>query len=121
MNVQPGRRPGDSPLLTLSAAAAAAIAKTYIASATLGTNDVVAFYQFAKAMHEHSLTWLYMHSILFNHPPLVGYYLQGILSIDCVLGTPPAGAGEGITLDVHRGPNFDRKAAGCTLFILDPR
>ncbi|HEY5074590.1 MAG TPA: glycosyltransferase 87 family protein [Pyrinomonadaceae bacterium] len=50
-----------------------------IALATFGTNDVVAFYEFAKAIEAHGLTWTYEHSILFNHPPLVGYLLRGLI------------------------------------------
>lgn len=60
----------------------ATLAKLYLAATTLGTNDVVAFYQFAKAMQEHGLAWLYSQSILFNHPPLVGYALHVILAVD---------------------------------------
>lgn len=48
----------------------------------MGTNDVVAFYQFAKALEAHGLSWTYEHSILFNHPPLVGHFLQGLGWVD---------------------------------------
>jgi hypothetical protein len=82
MNDHSAQRLRDSPVLIIGAAAVAAVIKIYLAAVTLGTNDVVAFYQFAKAMREHGLTWLYTHSILFNHPPLVGYYLAAILSLD---------------------------------------
>jgi uncharacterized membrane protein len=45
---------------------------------TLGTNDVIAFYEFAKALETHGLIWTYEHSPLFNHPPLVGYFLPAL-------------------------------------------
>jgi hypothetical protein len=64
------------------AALVAAILKIGIALLTLGTNDVIAFYQFAKALETHGLTWTYEHSALFNHPPLVGYFLQGLAWVD---------------------------------------
>jgi uncharacterized membrane protein len=60
----------------------AALIKTGIALMTLGTNDSIAFYQFAKALETHGLTWTYEHSALFNHPPLVGYFLQGLAWLD---------------------------------------
>lgn len=60
----------------------AALVKTGIALMTLGTNDSIAFYQFAKALETHGLTWTYEHSALFNHPPLVGYFLQGLAWLD---------------------------------------
>jgi hypothetical protein len=60
----------------------AALVKIAIALLTLGTNDVIAFYQFAKAIETHGLPWIYEHSVLFNHPPLVGYFLQGLAWLD---------------------------------------
>jgi len=66
------------PVLIVAVALVASLFKIGIALATLGTNDVIAFYQFAKAIEIHGLTWTYEHSILFNHPPLVGYFLQGL-------------------------------------------
>jgi uncharacterized membrane protein len=52
--------------------------KMAIAYNTIGTNDVVVFYSFAKALSEHGLEWTYQHSRYFNHPPLTAAYLQGI-------------------------------------------
>jgi hypothetical protein len=60
----------------------AGLIKTGIALTTLGSNDSIAFYQFAKALETHGLTWTYEHSALFNHPPLVGYFLQGLAWLD---------------------------------------
>jgi Glycosyltransferase family 87 len=65
--------------LIIAVAALAAIIKILIALTTLGTNDVVAFYEFAKAIEAHGLIWTYEHSILFNHPPLTGYLLRGLI------------------------------------------
>lgn len=78
-------RPADPPPrsdrrgMIIAVAALAAAVKIVIALLTLGTNDVVAFYEFAKAIEAHGLSWTYEHSILFNHPPLVGYLLRGLI------------------------------------------
>jgi Gpi18-like mannosyltransferase len=69
----------DPARLIIAVALLAAITKILIASTTLGTNDVVAFYEFAKAIETHGLAWTYDQSILFNHPPLVGYWLRGLI------------------------------------------
>lgn len=66
----------------IGAAVIAALIKIGIALTSLGTNDVLAFYQFGKAIETHGLTWTYEHSALFNHPPLVGYFLQGLAWLD---------------------------------------
>src|SRR6266850_1486673 len=66
------------PVLIVAVALVASLFKIGIALATFGTNDVIAFYQFARALDTHGLTWTYEHSILFNHPPLVGYFLRGL-------------------------------------------
>src|SRR6202023_1164702 len=63
------------PVLIVAVALVALLFKIGIALATLGTNDVIAFYKFAKALETHGLIWTYEHSALFNHPPLVGYFL----------------------------------------------
>jgi Gpi18-like mannosyltransferase len=65
--------------LIIAVALLAAAIKIVIALTTLGTNDVVAFYEFAKAIQAHGLPWTYQHSTLFNHPPLVGYFLRVLL------------------------------------------
>jgi hypothetical protein len=56
----------------------AALLKIGIALTSLGTNDVLAFYQFGKAIETHNLAWTYEHSVLFNHPPLAGYLLRAL-------------------------------------------
>jgi Gpi18-like mannosyltransferase len=55
--------------------------KLAIAYNTIGTNDTVLFYGFAKVLHEHTLQWTYEHSRYFNHPPLTAYFLRGIFAI----------------------------------------
>lgn len=58
------------------------VLKLVIAFNTFGTSDVLIFYQFAKALTQHDLGWLYQHSIYFNHPPLTAYYLRLIFFLD---------------------------------------
>jgi Gpi18-like mannosyltransferase len=55
--------------------------KLAIAYNTIGTNDAVFFYGFAKVLSQHSLQWTYEHSRYFNHPPLTAYYLRGIFAL----------------------------------------
>jgi uncharacterized membrane protein len=55
--------------------------KLAIAYNTIGTNDAVFFYGFAKVLSEHGLQWTYEHSRYFNHPPLTAYYLRGIFAL----------------------------------------
>src|SRR5437870_300056 len=55
--------------------------KLAIAYNTIGTNDAVVFYGFAKVLSQHSLEWTYQHSRYFNHPPLTAYYLRGIYAL----------------------------------------
>jgi uncharacterized membrane protein len=55
--------------------------KLVIAFNSFGTNDVVSFYAFAKALSQHGLEWTYRHIIYFNHPPLIAYYLRAIYQL----------------------------------------
>ena len=55
--------------------------KLAIAYNTVGTNDAINFYGFARALNDHTLEWTYAHSRYFNHPPLVAYYLRAIFRI----------------------------------------
>jgi hypothetical protein len=43
--------------------------------------------------------------------------LDAILQVDCLLGTPPAGAREGIRLAVQQALNFNKEVSGETLFV----
>ena len=56
--------------------------KLAIAYNTIGTNDAVFFYGFAKVLSQHGLEFTYQHSRYFNHPPLTAYYLRGILALN---------------------------------------
>ena len=58
------------------------VLKLAIALNTFGTTDVLMFYEFANALTQHDLAWLYQHSIYFNHPPLTAYYLRLIFFLD---------------------------------------
>ena len=46
-----------------------------------------------------------------------GLVLHGVLVIGCELGSPPAGAFEGITLKVFRVINFNTPVSGITIFL----
>jgi Glycosyltransferase family 87 len=69
-------------LWVLVAASAALALKLIIACNTFGTNDVITFYEFAKALHLHGLEWTYKNSISFNHPPVTAYYLRAVYHLD---------------------------------------
>jgi len=56
--------------------------KLAIAYSTIGTNDVVTFYGFARSLSNHGLEWTYRQSLTFNHPPLTAYFLCGIYKLD---------------------------------------
>src|SRR6266478_9348291 len=55
--------------------------KLAIAYNTIGTNDAVFFYGFAKVLSQHGLEWTYQHSRYFNHPPLTAYFLRAIYAL----------------------------------------
>ena len=65
----------------LALALVALTLKLAIAYNTIGTNDAVFFYGFAKVLSEHGLEWTYQHSRYFNHPPLTAYYLRAIYAL----------------------------------------
>ncbi len=52
--------------------------KLCIALNTEGTNDVRFFQHFGRDLNLHGLEWTYRHWPIFNHPPLVAWYLRGI-------------------------------------------
>jgi hypothetical protein len=57
---------------------------------------------------------------LSGHPagdPSATLEAEGILLVDCLFGTPPAGAKEGIRLNVKDLINFNKSVSGDTLFI----
>ena len=63
------------------AASAALIAKVVCATATLGTNDVDAFFNFGRFISEHGLLAQYRATAEFNHTPLVGWFCAAIYSL----------------------------------------
>ena len=70
-------------IVIIGAALVALFLKLSIAYYTFGTNDVAAFYMFARSLNEHGLEWTYRNGVpwlsnspVFNHPPLPAYYLQ---------------------------------------------
>ncbi len=65
-------------MCVLLAGVVALFAKLVIAWNTIGTNDVISFYHFAKALTERGLEWTYVSDVSFNHPPLVAVFLRGI-------------------------------------------
>ena len=62
----------------LLATIAATLAKLVLAWNTIGTNDVVVFLLFGRELSLHGLAETYRRAILFNHQPLVAYYLRAI-------------------------------------------
>src|SRR5215469_4511889 len=50
-------------------------------------------------------------------PSTGGSGFDGVLRITCLIGSPPAGAHEGIRLNVQGGSNFNKEVSGNTLFI----
>jgi uncharacterized membrane protein len=90
--VAPSANPQDSirraSLLVVLLAVVAFAIKIQIAFNTFGTNDVVAFYTFARSLSDHGLEWTYRNGVVwfsnfpvFNHPPLTAYYLEFIESL----------------------------------------
>ena len=69
--------------LIIAIAVVALCLKLTIAYTTLGTNDAVTFYTFARSLAEHGLEWTYERGVawlpkgpIFNHPPMVAAFLQ---------------------------------------------
>ncbi len=60
------------------AAWSALLAKIVCATATLGTNDIDAFFNFGRFISEHGLLAQYRATAEFNHTPLVGWYCAAI-------------------------------------------
>jgi len=50
-------------------------------------------------------------------PSTGGAGFDGVLRITCLIGSPPAGANEGIRLNVQGVINFNKEVSGNTLFI----
>ena len=50
-------------------------------------------------------------------PSTGGAGFDGVLRITCLVGSPPAGAHEGIRLDIQDVINFNKEVSGDTLFV----
>lgn len=50
-------------------------------------------------------------------PDAGGLGVDAVLEIQCLVGSPPGGADEGVRLAVDGGANFNRQVSGETLFI----
>ena len=79
------KRPDRYIVAIVGAALVALVMKLIIAYTTLGTNDAVTFYAFARSLSEHGLKWTYERGVawlpnspIFNHPPLIAWFLQFI-------------------------------------------
>jgi hypothetical protein len=68
--------------LVIASAGIALVLKLMIAWNTMGTNDVVTFYQFGKSLSQHGLEGTYKTHVYFNHPPLVSYFIRAIYRVD---------------------------------------
>jgi len=68
-------------VVVLLLAIAALIAKLYCASTTIGTSDVVFFYDFARTIHEQGLLAMYKATSFFNHTPLVGWFSEAAYAL----------------------------------------
>src|SRR5688572_22629757 len=51
-----------------------------------GSNDIAAWQEFAEQISEHGVIWMYGHVRLWNHPPLMGYLVQGLFDLASVTG-----------------------------------
>jgi hypothetical protein len=75
----------NTSVLVIVAAIIGFALKLVVAYNTMGSNDVVTFYSFARSLNDHGLEATYQHGVvwlpvapLFNHPPLTAYYLSFI-------------------------------------------
>jgi hypothetical protein len=69
----------------IGAALLGVVLKLLLAYNTIGSNDVLTFYSFARSLNDHGLEWTYQRGVvwlpaapMFNHPPLTAYYLSFI-------------------------------------------
>lgn len=49
--------------------------------------------------------------------PFVGSSFGAVLQVDCLIGKTPAGAAEGVRLNIQGALNFNREVSGLTLYI----
>lgn len=74
--------------VVLVVALLALVVKLCIAWNTIGTNDTVTFFDFARHLQEKGLAETYRWTALFNHPPLTAYYLELIVWLHNLAGAP---------------------------------
>jgi uncharacterized membrane protein len=74
-------------IIVLLLAIAALAAKIYCAATTIGSSDVVFYYQFAQTIHAKGLLAMYEATVFFNHTPLVGWFADAAYTL---AGTDPA-------------------------------
>jgi hypothetical protein len=99
-------------------------AGTLIASGTITANQLITFSFYGCASPPVPSNFcggraaLAVH--LVAHPasnPSVTVQADGILEVECVIGSPPPGANEGIRLNVQDRINYNKSVSGDTLFI----
>lgn len=62
------------------------VLRLVLALVSRGTNDIVSWEDFANQIAEHGLLWMYLNVPLWNHPPLMGYMVEGLRALAPVLG-----------------------------------
>jgi hypothetical protein len=65
--------------LVIAAALVALVLKLILAATTYGTNDIVHWFAFLNAVQHEGPIGIYkfpFSTLLYNHPPLIGYYLE---------------------------------------------
>ena len=67
--------------LVLTLAVLALACRYYCAATTIGTSDVVSFWNFAHVIQRDGLLAMYRQTEYFNHTPLVGWFSQATLSL----------------------------------------
>ena len=65
-------------LLLLGVASAV---KMLWAAHSMGTSDLLLFYQFGTSIHYHGLTWEYQTEALFNHTPFTGWMIAALYGL----------------------------------------
>jgi hypothetical protein len=67
---------------------AGVLVRVIIALVSRGTNDIVSWEVFAIQITEHGVLWMYNNVPLWNHPPLMGYMVEGLRTLAPALGWP---------------------------------
>jgi len=62
------------------------VLRLVLALVSRGTNDIVSWEDFANHIAEHGLLWMYANVPLWNHPPLMGYMVEGLRALAPALG-----------------------------------